>query len=99
MHSLAVLLPAAVLAALPAGGKEGDDAQAVVRCRLTRLLRLCLCLQGGTFSLQDVDSEEQYPRGHFAGCFSEIMLVDEGVVVRNYLKSKLVFYLFDVCNV
>ena len=56
MHSLAVLLPAAVLAALPAGGKEGDDAQAVVRCRLTRLLRLCL--QGGTFSLQDVDSEE-----------------------------------------
>ena len=96
MHSLAVLLPAAVLAALPAGGKEGDDAQAVVRCGLTRLLRLCL--QGGTFSLQDVDSEEQYPRGHFAGCFSEIMLVDEGVV-RNYLKSKLFFYLFDVCNV
>ena len=73
MHSLAVLLPPAVLAALLAGDQEGDDAQAVVRCRLTRLLRLCL--QGGTFSLQDVDSEEQYPRGHFAGCVSEIMLV------------------------
>ena len=58
VHSLAVLLPPAVLAALPAGGKEGDDAQAVVLCGLTRILLLCLCLQGGTFSLQDVDSEE-----------------------------------------
>ena len=77
VHSLAVLLPPAVLAALPAGGKEGDDAQAVVLCGLTRLL--CLCLQGGTFSLQDVDSEEQYPRGHFAGCVSEIMVVAKGV--------------------
>ena len=80
MHSLAVLLPPAVLAALPAGGQEGDDAQAVVGCGLTRLLRLLrLCLQGGTFSLQDVDSEEQYPRGHFAGCVSEIMVVGKGV--------------------
>ena len=81
-----MLLPPAVLAALPAGGKEGDDAQAVVRGGLTRLLRLlCLCLgsslqlQGGTFSLQDVNSEEQYPRGHFAGCVSEIMVVAKGV--------------------